>query len=658
MPPTFILNLCPMIVIKDLQLLRGGKTLLDKANATIYPGTKVGLVGSNGCGKSSLFALMRGQLHQDLGDFSFPSQWQVAWVKQETPADNTSALDYCIDGDTQYRQFEQRLVAAEQTDDGHQIAEMHAAIDNINGYSIAARAGELLHGLGFSDQQLHLPVSSFSGGWRMRLNLAQALLCRSDLLLLDEPTNHLDLDTVLWLEKWLQNYPGTLVLISHDRDFLDNVVNQIAHIEQQTIFNYSGNYSAFERLRSEKLALQQSMHEKQVKERAHMQSFVDRFRYKASKAKQAQSRLKALEKLSLIGPAHVDSQFTFKFFQPDQLPTPLIQMEKLSAGYGEIEILKSIKLNLVPGSRIGLLGRNGAGKSTLIKLLAGEINQQAGKLIRAGDLTIGYFAQHQLDALRKQDTALEHMVRLAPDKNEQELRNYLGSFGFIGDMATTAIAPFSGGEKARLALAILTWQRPNLLLLDEPTNHLDIEMRLALTMSLQEFSGAMVIVSHDRHLLRATTDEFYLVDNQKVEPFAGDLDDYHRWLSEQQKEQRAADKLAISSKKSSEKPSEIKIDRKELKRKQAEFRKLIQPLKKQFTKVDLDMERHTVQLSEIEQQLADPELYQAENKAKLSPLLLQQGELKSTMEDLEMQWLDLQEQIDQQEADFNLACGV
>ena len=647
-----------MIVIKYLQLLRGVKPLLENANATIYPGTRVGLVGANGCGKSSLFALLRGQLYQDQGAFSFPSQWQISWVKQETPADSTSALDYCIDGDTHYREFERRLKIAEQEDDGHEIAEMHAAIDNINGYSIAARAGELLHGLGFTDQQLGLPVSSFSGGWRMRLNLAQALLCRSDLLLLDEPTNHLDLDTVLWLEKWLQGYPGTLVLISHDRDFLDNVVNQIIHIEQQTAFSYSGNYSAFERLRSEKLALQQSMHEKQVKERAHMQEFVDRFRYKASKAKQAQSRLKALEKLSIIGPAHVDSQFSFKFFEPDQLPTPLIQMEKLSAGYGDIEILKSIKLNLVPGSRIGLLGRNGAGKSTLIKLLAGEIKQQSGKLIRAGDLTIGYFAQHQLDALRKQDTALEHMVRLAPDKSEQELRNYLGSFGFSGDLATTVIAPFSGGEKARLALALLTWQRPNLLLLDEPTNHLDIEMRLALTMSLQVFSGAMVIVSHDRHLLRATTDEFYLVDNQKVEPFLGDLDDYHRWLSEQQKEQRAADRLAISRNKPEQKNAGIKVDRKDLKRKQAEFRTKLQPLKKQLIKADKQMAQLSQTISDIEQQLADPDLYLSENKAKLSPLLLEQGQKKSQLEDLEMEWFDLQEQIEEQEAAFELECGL
>ncbi|MDP2560815.1 ABC transporter ATP-binding protein [Psychrobium sp. 1_MG-2023] len=642
-----------MIVLKDLQLLRGGKELLKEANATIYPGSKAGLVGANGCGKSSLFALIRGELHQDLGDFTMPSQWQIAWVKQETPSMETSALDYCIDGDSQYREFERRLKIAEQQDDGHEIAEMHAAIDNINGYSIAARAGELLHGLGFSDAQLSLPVSSFSGGWRMRLNLAQALLCRSDLLLLDEPTNHLDLDTVLWLEKWLQSYPGTLILISHDRDFLDNVVDQIIHVEQQTTFSYSGNYSAFEKLRSEKLALQQSMFEKQQKERAHMQSFVDRFRYKASKAKQAQSRLKALEKLEQIGPAHVDSQFSFKFFQPDQLPTPLIQMEKLSAGYGDIEILKSIKLNLVPGSRIGLLGRNGAGKSTLIKLLAGELEQQSGKLVRAGDLTIGYFAQHQLDSLRKQDTALEHMVRLAPDKTEQELRNYLGSFGFTGDMATAVIAPFSGGEKARLALAILTWQRPNLLLLDEPTNHLDLEMRLALTMSLQNFTGAMVIVSHDRHLLRATTDDFYLVDNKQVEPFNGDLDDYHQWLSEQQKEQRNADKLAIASEKPTQPTTNKKINRQDQKRKQAEFRASIQPLKKQFDKVDKQMEKQQQQLASIEEQLADVSLYQAENKSKLAPLLQQQGELKSSLEELEMDWLELQEQIEEKQAAFD-----
>jgi len=642
-----------MIVIKDLQLLRGGKELLKNANATIYPGAKVGLVGANGCGKSSLFALMRGVLHQDQGDFSFPSQWQMAWVKQETPSMDSSALDYCIDGDVQYREFERRLKEAEETNNGQEIAEMHGAIDNINGYSIAARAGELLHGLGFSDSQLQLPVSSFSGGWRMRLNLAQALLCRSDLLLLDEPTNHLDLDTVLWLEKWLQNYPGTLVLISHDRDFLDNVVNQIIHVEQQTTFVYSGNYSAFERTRSEKLSLQQSMHEKQQKEKAHMQAFVDRFRYKASKAKQAQSRLKALEKLEEIGPAHVDSQFSFKFFKPDQLPSPLIQMEKLSAGYGDVQILKSIKLNLVPGSRIGLLGRNGAGKSTLIKLLAGEIKQQSGKLVQAGDLRIGYFAQHQLDSLRKDDTALDHMVRLAPDKSEQELRNYLGSFGFIGDMALTPIAPFSGGEKARLALAILTWQRPNLLLLDEPTNHLDIEMRLALTMSLQNFTGAMVIVSHDRHLLRATTDDFYLVDNQKVEPFEGDLEDYHAWLSEQQKEQRAADKLAISSQKEPTKQSTYNVDKKELKRLQAQFRNSIQPLKKQFDKIEKQMEKNQAQLADIELQLSDTDLYLSENKAKLTPLLQQQGELSSAQEDIEMEWLDLQEQIEDKQNAFD-----
>ena len=642
-----------MIVIKDLQLLRGGKELLKNANATIYPGAKVGLVGANGCGKSSLFALMRGVLHQDQGEFSFPNQWQMAWVKQETPSMKSSALDYCIDGDVQYREFERRLKEAEDTNNGQEIAEMHAAIDNINGYSVAARAGELLHGLGFSDSQLESPVSSFSGGWRMRLNLAQALLCRSDLLLLDEPTNHLDLDTVLWLEKWLQSYPGTLVLISHDRDFLDNVVNQVIHVEQQTTFVYSGNYSAFERSRSEKLSLQQVMHEKQQKEKAHMQDFVDRFRYKASKAKQAQSRLKALEKLEEIGPAHVDSQFSFKFFKPDQLPSPLIQMEKLSAGYGDVQILKSIKLNLVPGSRIGLLGRNGAGKSTLIKLLAGEIKQQSGKLVQAGDLRIGYFAQHQLDSLRKDDTALEHMTRLAPDKSEQELRNYLGSFGFIGDMAITAIAPFSGGEKARLALAILTWQRPNLLLLDEPTNHLDIEMRLALTMSLQNFSGAMVIVSHDRHLLRATTDDFYLVDNQKVEPFEGDLDDYHAWLSEQQKEQRAADKLAISSQKEPTKQSSYNVDKKELKRLQAQFRNTLQPLKKQFDKIEKQMEKNQAKLADIELQLSDTDLYLSENKAKLTPLLQQQGELSSAQEDIEMEWLDLQEQIEDKQNAFD-----
>ena len=634
-----------MIAIKDLQLLRGGKILLQDASFTLYPQSKVGLVGANGCGKSSLFALLRGQLQQDLGEVTLPAQWQIAWVKQETPAESCSALDYCIDGDVQYREFERRLAEAEHRNDGHLIAEMHGALEAIDGYSIQARAGELLHGLGFSDEQLQNPVSSFSGGWRMRLNLAQALLCRSDLLLLDEPTNHLDLDTVMWLEKWLQSYPGTLVLISHDRDFLDNVVNQIIHIEHQTSHQYSGNYSAFERLRSEKLALQQSMHEKQVKERAHMQKFVDRFRYKASKAKQAQSRLKALEKLEMIGPAHVDSQFHFSFREPPQLPTPLIQMEQLSAGYGEVSILESIKLNLVPGSRIGLLGRNGAGKSTLIKLLAGELEPQSGKLARAGDLRVGYFAQHQLDMLSMQDSALQHMVRLAPDHTEQQLRNYLGGFGFHGDQATDIVAPFSGGEKARLVLALLVWQQPNLLLLDEPTNHLDLEMRHALTMALQSFPGAMVIVSHDRHLLRATTDEFYLVDARQVQPFSGDLDDYHRWLNEQQKLQRQQPDAGTDK-------AAPKVDRKEQKRRQAEFRTALQPLKKQLTKLDRQMEKDQQALDEIEAQLNDTALYQDENKAKLTTLLKQQGDLKGALEEQEMQWLDLQEEIEAKEQAF------
>lgn len=644
-----------MIAIKDLQLLRGGKVLLQDANFTLYPNSKAGLVGANGCGKSSLFALLRGLIHQDQGDMTFPAHWQTAWVKQETPAESCSALDYCIDGDQQFRTFERQLAEAETANDGHKIAELHGAIDTIGGYSIQARAGELLHGLGFSDQQLKSPVSSFSGGWRMRLNLAQALLCRSDLLLLDEPTNHLDLDTVMWLEKWLQNYPGTLILISHDRDFLDNVVNQIVHVEQQTCFQYSGNYSAFERLRSEKLALQQSMHEKQLKERAHMQKFVDRFRYKASKAKQAQSRLKALEKLEMIGPAHVDSQFHFAFKEPPQLPTPLIQMEKLSAGYDDVTILESIKLNLVPGSRIGLLGRNGAGKSTLIKLLSGELQPQSGKLSRAGDLRVGYFAQHQLDTLSLQDSALQHMVRLAPDQSEQQLRNYLGGFGFTGDQATDIVAPFSGGEKARLVLALLVWQKPNLLLLDEPTNHLDLDMRHALTMALQTFPGAMVIVSHDRHLLRSTTDDFYLVDNRQVQPFDGDLDDYHRWLGEQQKEQKAVQKQLTGQNSKGE--AAPKIDRKEQKRRQAEFRAQLQPLTKQLKRLDTRMEKEQQQLSDIEEQLNDTALYQAENKTRLTECLTQQAALKSSLEEQEMEWLDLHEQIEEKEQAFAQAGG-
>ncbi|HHQ4566013.1 TPA: ABC transporter ATP-binding protein [Aeromonas hydrophila] len=634
-----------MIVASQIELIRGGRKLLDNASATIHPGHKVGLVGKNGCGKSTFFALVRGELAIDSGTFSLPAGWQIAGVAQETPALDCSALDYVIDGDKEFRALEAQLAQAEQDDNGLLVAELHGKLDTIGAYSIRARAAELLHGLGFSDEQLSSPVRSFSGGWRMRLNLAQALLCRSDLLLLDEPTNHLDLDAVIWLEKWLKAYQGTLILISHDRDFLDSVISRIIHIENGKLNEYTGGYSDFEQQRAEHLAQQQSMYEKQQREMSHMQAYVDRFRYKASKARQAQSRLKAMERMEKILPAHADSEFSFEFREPSALPTPLIAMENLSAGYGDKVILEKIKLNLVPGSRIGLLGRNGAGKSTFIKMLSGSNPPLSGKLEVSAGVSIGYFAQHQLETLRLDDSPLDHLVRLAPDKTEQELRNYLGSFGFHGDKALDKVAPFSGGEKARLVLALITWQKPNLLLLDEPTNHLDLEMRHALTMALQGFEGAMVVVSHDRHLLRTTTDDFYLVHGGRVEPFDGDLDDYHKWLGEQEKEANAKPDDGPVSANSA-------VARKDQKRREAEFRQATRPLRQKLEKLETSMEKLQAKLAAVEEQLADPAIYEESAKQKLSELLKSQGPIKEELEGVELEWMSLSEELETMEQAF------
>ena len=491
-----------------------------------------------------------------------------------------------------------KLAQAEADDNGTKIAEMHIMLDNAGGYTIESRAAELLAGLGFSEQAQGRSVSDFSGGWRMRLNLAQALLCPSDLLLLDEPTNHLDLDAVIWLEKWLHQYQGTLILISHDRDFIDSIVDKIIHIEQNKLFEYTGNYTSFERQRAEKLMQQQSSYEKQQAQMDHMQSYIDRFRYKANKAKQAQSRIKALEKMETLLPAHVDNQFSFSFREPDALPMPLLTLEKVSAGYEDLLILDEIKLNLVPGSRIGLLGRNGAGKSTLVKLLSNQLQPKSGKIEINTNAKIGYFAQHQLEFLHLDESPMQHLMRLAPDEKELPLRNFLGSFGFQGDKAFDIVAPFSGGEKARLVLALLVWQKPNLLLLDEPTNHLDLEMRHALTVALQAFEGAMVVVSHDRHLLRTTIDDLYLVHDKKVEPFAGDLDDYHQWLSDQQRSEKQIEQ-------GEEKVVSVSANRKDQKRLEAEFRKKLTPYKKQLTSSEKKMETYSERLSEIEEKLGD-----------------------------------------------------
>lgn len=638
-----------MITFSSIQLLRGGKPLLEQASATIHPGDKIGLVGKNGCGKSTLFALIKDELSIDAGSFTKPAHWELAWVAQETPAIERSAIEYVIDGDREYRGLEAQLVEAEKQDNGTLVAELHGKIETISGYSIRARAAELLDGLGFSQAQMTWNLTQFSGGWRMRLNLAQALLCRSDLLLLDEPTNHLDLDAVMWLERWLQNYPGTLILISHDRDFLDPVVNRIIHVENQSMNEYTGNYSSFEEQRAQKLILQQAQFEKQQKQMSHMQKYIDRFRYKASKARQAQSRIKALERMEKVLPAQLDNPFSFEFRQPDALPNPIIMMDEVSAGYDQNLILERIRLNLVPGSRIGLLGRNGAGKSTLIKLLSKELKPQSGLLTYSQGVKIGYFAQHQLETLHPEETPLQHMMQIAPHKTELELRNYLGSFGFQGEKALESVAPFSGGEKARLVLALIVWQKPNLLLLDEPTNHLDLDMRQALTFALQTFEGAMVIVSHDRYLLKATTDDLYLVHNKQVAPFDGDLNDYYKWLTEQQRQERRVNQASTDDKVSLNSAAA----KKEQKRREADFRKQTAPIRKNLVNLEKKMASIGDILMEAEAQLSDNALYDAENKAKLTEVLSVQSTNKSALEEVELEWMTLQEQLEQMEQEFN-----
>lgn len=632
-----------MIFFTDLTLKRGQSILLEQANATIHTGQKVGLIGKNGCGKSSLFALLKNELQAEGGDASYPKNWSIAWVNQETPALDISALDYVIQGDREYTQLTAQLEQANLENNGNLIATLHAQLDTIDAWTIQSRASTLLNGLGFSTEQLQLPVKSFSGGWRMRLNLAQALICRSDLLLLDEPTNHLDLDAVIWLERWLSNYRGTLLLISHDRDFLDPIIDRVLHIEQQKLFDYTGNYSSFEIQRATKLAQQNAAYQQQQQKIAHLQKFIDRFKAKATKAKQAQSRVKALEKMELIAPAYADSPFSFEFREPLSLPNPLLMMEKVSAGYGERTVLQSVKLNLVPGSRIGLLGRNGAGKSTLIKLLAGEIQAQSGHTQLAKGVQLGYFAQHQLDTLRADESALWHLARLAPEKTEQELRNYLGGFAFHGDKVKQAVSSFSGGEKARLVLALIVWQRPNLLLLDEPTNHLDLDMRQALTEALTQYEGSLVIVSHDRHLLRSTVNEFYLVHDGKVEEFNGDLEDYQKWLNELNAQLECAKKADNSSACNNENSA---VNRKEQKRQEAELRQQAAPLRKKLTQLEKELEKLTASLTTLEETLASPEIYDAENKAKLTDTLAKQVTTKKQLEEVEMEWLEVQEQLE------------
>ena len=634
-----------MIKLTDMTLMRGSKVLLDSVNAEIPPSQKVALIGANGCGKSSLFALLKGQLSSETGQVFLPSAWRIVAVAQEVDISQRSALGYVIDGDTQLRHLQQQLAIEEAATEpnGERVADLHGKLDDAGVYAIEARASTILAGLGFSQQQLHLPVSAFSGGWQMRLNLAQALLCPSDLLLLDEPTNHLDLDAVIWLEKWIQRYEGTLLLISHDKAFIDNCVDRIISVEQQQLFGYTGNYSAYEKQKAERTRLQNIEYQKQQDKVQHLQSFIDRFKAKASKAKQAQSRIKQLERMESLLPAHLNSAFSFAFVPPDKLPNPLVSMEQVKIGYDETVILGEVKLNLVPGSRIGLLGRNGAGKSTLIKLLSGEKRPISGRYDISAGLNVGYFAQHQLEFLDLEASALTHIQRLDFTATEQSIRDFLGGFNFNGDTALKPVAPFSGGEKARLVLAMIVYQKPNLLLLDEPTNHLDLEMREALNIALQGFEGAMILVSHDRFLLTSVCEEFYLVDSGKVDAFSGDLTDYRQWLLDSEKCVNSESKTSASQQNSA---SSSPPDRKTQKRLDAEFRQMASPLKKQINQAEKNMEVFVQTLTSIEHQLADADIYVERRKTDLIALLDAQKNAQQSLNKVEIEWMDAQQALD------------
>ncbi len=640
-----------MIRFSNVSLMRGTKPLLEDADLTLNPGDKIGLIGANGAGKSSLFAMLRSELHPDQGAIDFPQRWRMAYVAQETPALDRPAIEYAIDGDANLRTLQaelERLEAMPHThDNGIAIGNLHSALADADAYTVQSRAEQLLLGLGFSLAQMQQPVASFSGGWRMRLNLAQALMCPSDLLLLDEPTNHLDLDAIIWLEDWLKRYQGTLIIISHDRDFLDEIVNVVVHIDERKLKRYSGNYSAFE---------------KQQRTRAHLQSFVDRFKAKATKARQAQSRMKALAKMEELAPLRAAAEFSFEFRDPVSAPNPLLVMEDVDAGYpildghgdkvGGKTIVHRVNFSLQTGQRIGLLGVNGAGKSTLIKTIANELAPLAGTATLGKGLVIGYFAQHQVEMLRHDESPLWHLQKIAPTTREQELRNFLGGFNFPGDMVTSPIKPFSGGEKARLALALIVWQRPNLLLLDEPTNHLDLETREALTLALAQFEGTLVVVSHDRHLLRATTEEFIIVADGRLQPFDGDLDDYKDWLFKTKLAKgNETTPLPAKDDKPAAAPAVVSaVDRKEQKRLEAEERQRLAALKKpienRIKRLEEQMAKLNARKSDIDARLLEPSIYEADKKDELKTLVADQAFVVRDLGTLEEEWLELQEQLE------------
>jgi ATP-binding cassette subfamily F protein 3 len=638
-----------MITLRNLTLRRSAKVLLDKVTVTLNPGEKVGLVGRNGAGKSSLFALLNGSLHEDAGEFSIPAQWRLSQVAQHMPETAESATDFVLGGDTRLMELRAALAQAEAGDDGMQIAHAHSDLADAGEHDAVPRAQALILGLGFKVQELERPVNSFSGGWRMRLQLARALMCPSDLLLLDEPTNHLDLDALVWLEAWLQRYAGTLVVISHDREFLDAVTGVTLHIEHQKITRYGGNYSAFEMMRAEQLEQQQAAFSKQQDKIAHLQKFIDRFKAKASKAKQAQSRVKALERMEKVAPVLADADFTFEFKEPVNLPNPMLAVSDAVLGYGDKVVLRGINRSVLAGQRIGILGANGQGKSTLVKTIAREIPALAGTITEGKGLNVGYFAQQELDVLSPDSNPLEHMIRLArdtgPQAREQELRNFLGSFNFSGDMVGQAVGTMSGGEKARLVLAMIVWQRPNLLLLDEPTNHLDLATREALSMALNEFEGTVLLVSHDRALLRAVCDEFWLVGGGKIGPFDGDLDDYQRYLLDEARRQREAAKAQGAVPTPDAPPPPPAAAPQAQRRADAAGRQQVaartKPLKKELAAAEQQMARLQAERDALEARLAT-----ALPPADIAAAGRQLKELVQALESTEERWLALSSEIE------------
>ncbi len=615
-----------MITLRDVILRRGPHILLQNVNWTIFHKQRIGVIGANGAGKTSLFSVILGELGVDAGEIEIPPKLRFAHVAQETPGIEKSAIDFVLDGDSELRTLEAKLLEAEQDNDGTLIAKLHARMGEIDAYTANARAAQLLSGLGFSHAEQQKQIKEFSGGWRVRLNLAKALMCRSDILLLDEPTNHLDLDAVIWLENWLIKYPGTLLLISHDREFLDHVVDHIVHLEHQELKLYSGNYSSFEKQRAAQILVQQAAYEKQQKHIAHLQSFVDRFKAKASKARQAQSRMKAIEKMELIDAVQIDSAFHFSFKEPDKCPTPLVKLEDAIVAYGDHIVLTDLNFSIGPKERMALLGPNGAGKSSLIKLIAGEIAPATGMRETNNGTKIGYFAQHQVDHLQLDESPLQHLKDIAENTKEQVLRTFLGSFGFVGNRVMESVNNFSGGEKSRLALALIVWQKPNLLLLDEPTNHLDMDMRHALSLALQDYQGAMILVSHDRFLVKTTVDQLLLVANGKLTPFDGDLDDYEKWLTKFRKEENIT----------AEKPTVSKKSQRQEDAKQRELRK---PYIEKIKSHEDAIKKLEQELNAIEKNLADTEIYDEKNKKSLQELLLKQSEIKKKIQSEEELWL-------------------